>query len=348
MAPRVLNFLKRQMYWECDEKGASETFPYGVKFHLSSNHTTAKALNPFMLHNLDRTDLDLNLNPLESPSSLEVSPTVRNALRIWSRAVNDYTEKNSADYKNLTNPADKLVAISAIMRELQPYMNCAYLAGHWETDLICQLGWSAQRNSTRPTTYRAPSWSWASVDTCVSYFGRMYDTLLSIQKHFYPLAEVLSVNVEPLTEDTMGQVKSGELILKGHILDLEVKSFRRNCGSLMFHGEPTRLSAKLDDDTSPRLAPCSIKCVPIGVSFTPIPFLDKDPSWYLTSIIVEQTGTEGVYTRVGFAGGGAEFDAKQCFLSDPVLQTLETFDWSKEGVPEFSLNTEGMQVLRII
>ncbi|KAF3017174.1 hypothetical protein E8E14_011915 [Neopestalotiopsis sp. 37M] len=288
MAPRILNFLKRQMYWECDEIGASEVLPYGVESQLLQ--VPAKAHNPFMLRNLDHEDL--NLERPRSPSfpyKLEISPTVKKALQIWGMAVRDYTARNSRNYKNLSNPADKLVAISAIML--------------------------------------------------------MYDTE---KIHFHPLAEIMSVNVEPLTEDAMGQVKSGELVLKGQILDLEVKEWYHSWGSLRFHGKISDQMAKLDDDASPPPTPYSIKCVPIGLSFElPRPG-DEHPRWRFRSIIVEQTGTEGVYKRVGFVGAYGLTEGKDRFMSDPVLQTLGTLDWSKEGIPEFSLNTEGMQVLRII
>ena len=80
--------------------------------------------------------------------------------RIWGEMVTKYSECD------LTFPEkDKFVAISSIARKL-----CAgdrYLAGLWENDLPNQLNWMTGSRSCqcrRPSVWRAPSWSWASID----------------------------------------------------------------------------------------------------------------------------------------------------------------------------------------
>ncbi|KAG6360986.1 hypothetical protein INS49_009205 [Diaporthe citri] len=136
LSPRVLNFTKTQMYWECDEMQASESHPYGFPEEAWAN-LKGKALNPFSL-------LNMNLEEEDALIDTGVSPLVKRAFDVWGNAVSAYTVGNSdrrltdgsSEFaKNLTNPADKLVAISAIAHELQPFMNCRYLAGHWETAL---------------------------------------------------------------------------------------------------------------------------------------------------------------------------------------------------------------------
>lgn len=54
------------------------------------------------------------------------------AFRLWGEIIQAFS---NAD---LTFKTDKLVAILAAAREMKLLMQCRYLAGYWETDLICQ------------------------------------------------------------------------------------------------------------------------------------------------------------------------------------------------------------------
>lgn len=89
------------------------------------------------------------------------------ALRRWYSILGDYTTRAMRD------PNDKLTAISGIAQSLHETLQCRYLFGLWETDMIRGLLWtdnlllSPKERAValrRPETYRAPSWSWASVD----------------------------------------------------------------------------------------------------------------------------------------------------------------------------------------
>lgn len=80
----------------------------------------------------------------------------------WRDVVRRYTARK------LTQPLDKLVAISAIAKHVaivigdqQPEK---YLAGLWRQHLTDDLMWAIKSSPQPPPTYRAPSWSWASVD----------------------------------------------------------------------------------------------------------------------------------------------------------------------------------------
>lgn len=69
----------------------------------------------------------------------------------------------------LTTSSDKLAAISEIAREMQRHLvgKDHYVAGIWKNYLVPSLFWEVvpSRLNTQPSEYRAPSWSWASVDS---------------------------------------------------------------------------------------------------------------------------------------------------------------------------------------
>lgn len=57
---------------------------------------------------------------------------------------------------------NKFLAISGIARKIGAADD--YAVGLWKSVLIRQLRWSTDGGCSRPTTRRASSWSWASID----------------------------------------------------------------------------------------------------------------------------------------------------------------------------------------
>ncbi|KAI1085427.1 HET-domain-containing protein [Whalleya microplaca] len=90
----------------------------------------------------------------------------------WDKLVRIYTQRQ------LTYQEDKLPAISGISQLVHRQTGWRYLAGLWKDHLIYQLLW--ERNSwhpfikdtdtSMPSRYRAPSFSWASVECPVTTF----------------------------------------------------------------------------------------------------------------------------------------------------------------------------------
>lgn len=140
LSPRIVHFAENQLYFECFEFRASERFADGIPERLStSSHRDVL------------------------PPSL-FDPATKNLTPIWDSIVSAYTALA------LTYDSDKMVAVSAIARHLSDlFPDCgSYLAGLWEHNLVGQLCWSTSANATRAEAYRAPSWSWVSVDGNVS------------------------------------------------------------------------------------------------------------------------------------------------------------------------------------
>ncbi len=64
------------------------------------------------------------------------------ALGLWNQLLFTYT------LRSLTEEKDKLIAISAVAKEIQPLMHGEYLAGIWRThmaiDLLVRTSWLSQ------------------------------------------------------------------------------------------------------------------------------------------------------------------------------------------------------------
>ncbi|KAL8851782.1 MAG: hypothetical protein Q9221_003296 [Calogaya cf. arnoldii] len=199
LAPRVLHFAETQLYWECNEFQACESWPEGMP-QEDYTHIDLKANNPF---SLQRELLDNNVESAACGSSSQL----RRSFNVWGQIVQAYSQGR------LTLEGDKIVAISALARAMKPLMQCRYLAGHWETDLIRQLGWPGYDVHKRASRYRAPSWAWTSMDGRNQFFYRMYDS----DEQYYPLAEVLHAHVDLATEDEFGLIEGGYLKVRGKL-----------------------------------------------------------------------------------------------------------------------------------
>ncbi|KAI1123145.1 heterokaryon incompatibility protein-domain-containing protein [Nemania abortiva] len=80
----------------------------------------------------------------------------------WLAALFQYT------MRNLTISSDRLPAFAAISEHFSKLNHDQYLAGLWRKTLLLDLLWEVEDKCERPGVYRAPSWSWASVDGLIS------------------------------------------------------------------------------------------------------------------------------------------------------------------------------------
>lgn len=128
----------------------------------------------------------------------------------WSGILHTYCRSS------LTRAEDKLVAISGISKHFQILLgNDQYIAGLWRGCLATQLLWYCLSHATsRVHPYRAPSFSWASLDAPI--------LVPTYWKHEHELLRVLDVSITTLTDDTTGQVTGGYLRLQGYLKKLEL------------------------------------------------------------------------------------------------------------------------------
>ncbi|OCL02287.1 HET-domain-containing protein, partial [Glonium stellatum] len=148
---RTIHFGNQQLFWECRECIACETIPFGLPLSLcpSPEISVASTALPFL-------------------------STFRQRDNFWNNIVDWYSQCL------LTFPDDKIIALSGIAAHTErsaPETYGRYLAGLWSNKLPYDLLWEAlprrlmdldfpkgTEKVHRPPSYRAPSWSWASVD----------------------------------------------------------------------------------------------------------------------------------------------------------------------------------------
>jgi hypothetical protein len=123
---------------------------------------------------------------------------------------------------NLSHEEDKLVAISGLATRFKGLLQDAeYLAGLWKWNLVHQLLWETSPESVngrtfsqRPKKYRAPSWSWASVDGEIVPWWPASNQ----RTKYHVFSKVLDVSVTAVNNDPFGQVKDGNLKIRGPLV----------------------------------------------------------------------------------------------------------------------------------
>jgi len=208
LARRILHFGRNQVFFECHEIDACETFPNGLP---DTEIFRNRALGAPSNGRFKRLDPELDggwLRETKSMQRLKSHPDL-NIFSIWGELVETYSSLN------LTKWEDKLVAFSGIAKMMRQILgDDDYLAGLWRRQLPYHMLWSRRKDGgliTEPMIYIAPSWSWASVQAPVTLQpitdGKNEDILIDI------------IEAETYTqgEDVTGAVFGGFIKLRGFL-----------------------------------------------------------------------------------------------------------------------------------
>lgn len=126
----------------------------------------------------------------------------------WCEIVAQYSRAH------LTKSSDRLPALAGIARRQHEATGHHYLAGLWREKLLCYLPWLVSGERRKRPTWRAPSWSWMSVDgqACYSQWGIWpYATLRPDTREYITVQDAWTT---PSGPDPFGQVSSGLLSIK--------------------------------------------------------------------------------------------------------------------------------------
>jgi len=191
LSRRNVIFTRDQVYWECRAYVASEAFPDQVP-------EDSEWWKTWILVGIGR-----GLKKQKVPQ------------QHWKDIVEKFTRCG------LTNTSDKLVALSGLARDLSAASATnvdyeplgTYLAGLWRSQLCHQLLWkrSVDGKTLRAPQYRAPTWSWASMDGPVEI---SFET--NSQGKGEVLADILSARTASRYDD-FGAVTSGSLLIRSFL-----------------------------------------------------------------------------------------------------------------------------------
>jgi hypothetical protein len=199
LAERTIHFTSEQLFCECRYQIACEAWPKGVKPALAR-----------------MGDIPFPSRTYKHPYGPEEE---------WRQVVLHYSRAK------LTYPRDKLVALSGVAHKYQEKTGDRYVAGLWRNGLEKHLCWAVERilenqlpaSEIHSTTYRAPSWSWASQDRSVSW--RLSSSVNPwTNSHAVSLIDILDIDLVPVGPDALGQLQDAKMrlrcvpIIKGNVI----------------------------------------------------------------------------------------------------------------------------------
>lgn len=139
------------------------------------------------------------------------SKKVEAVWQAWQRIVEQYSARG------LTVQGDKLPAISGIASKIRKATHSDYLAGLWKGNLASDLLWQASPQTSAIAgnyaleTWRAPSFSWASLDSAITY------TVLTDEERdtFTPTVTLLASRIVPSGLNPLGTLSEASLTIRG-------------------------------------------------------------------------------------------------------------------------------------
>lgn len=300
LSPRTLHYGSDQLHWECRQTIKSEAGnpPYSPMFNQSEDESYYDGW-------LNKVSSDLIPVPQDHEETAYSEDENEDGIGYqdgWYKLVEAYTERE------LSYGDDKLPALSGLARAYAYRHKGTYVAGLWSQDLVFGLLWYAKTNQPlqRPVRYRAPSWSWASVDGPVNFFtinaGRIPEWLVEIEDLVYWTSLAGS--------DPFGKVTDGVLTVTGYLKEGEIKTVKMEVledieidGTLVGEGDSVQL---LFDEISAIGTVTLDSVTPDGQTFC----LLVAGSYLQGAVEVEKavilllspTEKENEYRRVGFSG----------------------------------------------
>ncbi|KAF2827068.1 HET-domain-containing protein [Ophiobolus disseminans] len=242
-----------------------------------------------------------------SASILLLSPKIKSpyfgiAVHNWHKFLWKYSTLQ------LSQPADKLLALSAIaeaygcgIMDSHTARN-SYKAGLWQQHMPVSLAWNVNPIfiTGRPP-YRAPSWSWASVDGRI----RGHSAYTRDPRNERYTAKVLRCEIQLASSVApYGQVTGGELHIEAHMKDVS-DWFIENDTILLeddsyFDGSTVNFSGRLDA-SEPELQQASGPDCGFTVSiFCLLASRGYGFNAMFVGLVLRKIDEETVYSRIGF------------------------------------------------
>jgi hypothetical protein len=207
LSPRTVHFHTSELIWECKETFDCECGE--IYFGDPFAHNGFSCIGKWWFNNMET-----------SKSKTEI-------MESWMHVVQQYSRLK------LSHSEDKLTALSGLASRFALKAKSDYLAGLWKDDLPRSLCWFLRNfepdfqvtKGRRCDPYRAPSWSWASVEILgskINPFAGGISYGMVIDKGFVPdtCLKILEAECTTTAESPYGQVTRSRLRVHGALVSV--------------------------------------------------------------------------------------------------------------------------------
>jgi hypothetical protein len=198
LANRLVHFTETEMIWECQSGLRCECM------ELDNGHNSLGDYS-------DQVDI---YQRAEYNKGLASTGSAK--FDCWYRVV------STLIFRKITKDLDVLPALSGLAQQMQKSGAGLYYAGIWASDLPYGLMWCPPSGSMygRMVPYRAPSWSWASINFSGNIAESLYKRTTLIPTHPYrTICIIRDIQCTPSGKDPLGGISSGYLILSSLLFE---------------------------------------------------------------------------------------------------------------------------------
>ena len=204
LSPRIIHFASGELYFECKHYVACECSGWQLRSNTPQWETRWRKSYEVLIQRPSRNGI----------TEKERHTRSRQQFEAYRALIERFTELD------ITAELDRLPALSGVFSSRQDQ----YLAGMWREILLESLHWTALPNglkcmARRPFQYRAPTWSWASIESPIRHVETdFYRTEHSPKM----MAKIIEAKCIAAGQDPRGRVSDGYLRIEGPTLDVEV------------------------------------------------------------------------------------------------------------------------------
>jgi hypothetical protein len=207
LARRNISFTRDMVYFECAKELGCELVDTSHVIVRNANHSSLFQELGFRFGCLKNTQVKM-LVTLKTLTP-QIAPVV------WRSVVEFYSTGQ------LTVPGDKLAALSGLARAIHNITGSGYLAGLWTERLELGMLWSVASTQPFPVTrrpdYRAPSWSWAALDSKISYY---HLDRISHSTGWWSMVDLIDNSATPTGNDIFGRIRHASIRLSAWLFPL--------------------------------------------------------------------------------------------------------------------------------
>lgn len=322
LAPRILHMTGKQLYWQCYDLTACESYSRGIPSNLQPEEVPRDILC-YAIHHVGSELKDIYSDPTSDP--------LRELQRLWGGILERYTRCN------LTYTTDRLAALAGLAKVMQHAFNDQYCAGMWKSHIVTQLSWLPSGgqllfpSTPRPSPYRAPSWSWASLDCPISTGWFQDDFPDKID-----LIDVLECEATNNSGDTTSTITGGYLRLSGWLSTMQLGTNEETKGySIYINGHWVERALRGLIRLDCQLPSMQLHCLPLFVD------TQQMPHWNMSLLLLHQTGDiKGQFKRYGLMhlfAGDLDLDEWTEFKSLKNDPWLEHEAIARDGMQTFTV-----------
>ncbi|KAI4927254.1 uncharacterized protein J4E92_006421 [Alternaria infectoria] len=213
LSPRILHFAEHELIWECMEYEDCEC----GSMRLDSLNSPGEYTGGYFQKTIDG-EWPATKSHCHPERWRSLKDDRKKIAGSWSRLVRNFSELE------LSKPNDIFPAISGIAKSFREATGWEYVAGMWKEGLIQNLSWYTSHPAIRCKIWRAPTFSWASLQfpekgkdrDCIAY-----EHMDDIQE----LATVVEAKSSPKGADPTGQLEDAYIILSGTMIQATVDKY---------------------------------------------------------------------------------------------------------------------------